>query len=155
MDHNQPVLSGYHPDVFGAPGRSTELLAVPDDPLLPLDDPLLPLSDDAATYGATSSYSGTNDPVGALGVALGGLLGAGAGEIAQDPRVQALVAEAAETCRDRAKAGVTEWIYENRVPIAWGAGGTVAVLLLGHFVLSVTALSLAFPRNAFSDFKQR
>jgi len=103
---------------------------------------LLDLSDEAA-YGAASL-----DP---LATALGGLAGRGLGELAQDPQVRTLALEAAETCRDRAKTGVSEWITENRQDLLLVAGAAVGVLLVGHFILSVFALRLAFPRRAFID----
>ena len=108
-----------------------------------LTDAFLPLDDEDGVFGAVGA---DEQIIRGLGGVLGDVLGAGAGEVAQDPNVQLLVQGAAETCRDRAKEGVGEWVVENRQALMIGGAATLGVLLIGHFILSVTALSLAFPR---------
>jgi len=91
-----------------------------------------------------------------LGRLLGGALGGLGGSALSDPRIQQALREAVgKTCQTKAKEGIVAAARENQGTILLWVVGTVGVLLLGHFVLSVAALNLAFPRQAFREIRQQ
>ena len=137
----RPQTFAYAPDAMG--NNMDEARLGHDDDVLDL----LPLED---MQDLVPRYGGTSSTLDALGGLLGSAVSTTAGGLADDPRVVALVQEGAETCRERAKMGVNEWIVENKESLMLAAGTAVGVLLIGHFFLSVAALSLAFPRAAFA-----
>ena len=92
---------------------------------------------------------------------LGALLGtagvSAAGPILDDPAVQRQIAEATAECKTRAKEGVGEWFNE---PLAWGMTPKhwsilgLGVLVLGHWIGTTLALSIAFPKTAYKQQAQ-
>jgi hypothetical protein len=118
-----------------------------------------PLNNDAF-FGALASEPRYGDAASNLARTLGGLLGSAASSAAvpmlRDPEVQQAIAEATLECKTRAKEGVSEWFREplgagwvpEFTPKHWTILG-IGALILGHWLGTTIALSIAFPRSAF------
>lgn len=105
------------------------------DELLPIED----LTSGPPAFGAASA----SDVATALGEALSGAAEA----TFRDPEVQAMLTAAAGNCKEQAKAGVGEWVQENRNLIVMYTAVTLIVLGFLHTAGSTIALNLAFPRG--------
>ena len=82
---------------------------------------------------------------------LGGLLGGAgaqaAGQMLDDPKVQAALAKATEDCKEKAEEGVNDWMKKNWGYLAAGAAGMVGLQL----ALNIISLEAYLPRRDLKE----
>ncbi len=95
-------------------------------------------------YAPAPSFGGRGQEAAqGIGYLLTQLGSRAAGNVLQDPQVQAAITDIKDQCQIRAKAGVTEWFIEWWPALAFGA----FALLVGNYVVLSTALIQAGVRR--------
>jgi hypothetical protein len=98
--------------------------------------------------GRAASYGNAADDINrVLGNLLGGVGAQAAGQIIDDPKVQATIQQATEDCKVKAEEGVNDWMKKNWGYLVAGAAGLVGLQL----ALNVVALEAYLPKRDLTD----
>ncbi len=100
-----------------------------------------------AAYGLARYGGAADDFNRVLGGLLGGAGAEAAGQMLDDPKVQAALAQATEDCKAKAEEGVNDWMKKNWGYLAAGAAGLVGLQL----ALNVVAMEAYLPRRDLKE----